>query len=86
MEIWVLFPNLVESPTELGLEKLLIYITSRISNTVRHLGSYTNTEIADIVGNSALGAERRYRHIERQYRHIEGQVFHGVLQVVHNIL
>ena len=56
---------------------------SMISNSVRHLQSYTNSAIADIAVNSApispvtprdrrrLRAERRRLRIERRYRRIE---------------
>ena len=71
-----------------------LIIISRISNSVAHLWSYTNTTIArNSAGRRYHQDECQYRRIkrqyhlaERQYRRIERQVFHHVLQVFHDAL
>ena len=59
-----------------GLEKVLRSPWLLISNSVTHLWSYTNSEIADIAGNSApispvTPRDRRRHRAECRYRRIE---------------
>ena len=61
---------------------------SMISNSVTHLRSYTNTAIANIVGNSApsVDIECQCCRIKCRYSGIERRVFHDVLRLFHDVL